>query len=260
MSRPFNDTENLTGLVQMYEEELGLDAGVVSGNTTKLKRFASNMRSAFDTYTSIAIRSAGNQQYDDTNHDDMPFIEADLVSGQRIYQFLQDETNNFILDIFKVMIKTPAGIYVQISPVDQQTDPATTNFWDESGPTGTATKYDKTGNTISLDLIPNYSWRQANEGERGLKLFINREASYLPYTATTEKPGVPGIHHDYFYLKPAYNEARRKSLAALPRLEGEMLKWEGNEEQGIRGKIATYFSERPRDEKRRLSVAQQNNR
>lgn len=239
--------------MQLYERELGFDAATISGNTTKLKDFTADVNLAFDDYVGIAIRSSGTWQFDDSNQTDYQIITTNLVSGQRSYVFTTDESGNLILDIQKVLIASDDGKYHEISAVDQQGDD-TAGFWDGNNATGTPTRYDKTANGIFLDPIPGY-----NE-TNGLKIYINREASYFVSTDDTKKPGVPGIHHEYFYLKPAFVYARRKNLAVFPRLRDEIMKWEGDDSQNIKGKIATYFSERPRDERRRLQVTQQNNR
>ena len=65
---------------------------------------------------------------------------------------------------------------------------------------------------------------------------INREASYFTYTDTTKKAGVPGVHHKWFYLKPAYEYASRKSLANAPAI---LLKV-----QTLKTEIEDYFFSR----------------
>lgn len=239
--------------MQLYEQELGLDVGDVSGSATKLRRFTADVNLALDAYTGIAIRSSGKWQYDDSNHSDFPIITTNIVSGQRSYTFLADEQSNLILDIQRVLVADSTGVYKELDAVDAQSGD-TSGFWDGNDLTGTPSRYDKTANGIFLDAIPNYN------ATNGLKIYINREGSYFSYTDTTKKPGVPGIHHAYFYLKPAYEHARRNSLAMFPRLRDEITLWEGNEAAGIKGKIEMYYAERSRDEKRALQVLVENNR
>lgn len=259
MSIQFSDTTTRKGLVQLYERTIGLDFGTVSEDEGRLQEFTADANVARDTYTTLAARGSGTWQHDDSGHGDMPIIQANLVSGQSIYPLLTDENGNAILDIYKVFVRNPQGIYVPIDPVDQQTQQGTQGFWDGRNTSGTPLRYDKTGNTIILDPIPNYNWRQTEEGQRGLKALINRESYYFVYTDTTRKPGVPGVHHEYFYLKPAYEEAFRKSLDILPALQKRIDQWEGNESLGIKGKIETYFAERARDERRVIRVKEEDN-
>lgn len=238
MSLSFN-TE-YTGIVQQYEKEIGVNRGDVANNTALLKEFTADANLALDDYTALALRASGAWQYDDSNHTDYPTIETDLVSGQRSYLFTEDANSNLILDIYKVMVKSPSGVYYEVEAVDQQNDRDMESFYNGEDVTGTPTRYDKTANGIFLDAIPNYNWRFANEAERGLKVFINRESSHFTYSDTTRKPGVRGTHHKYFYLRPAMDYARRNNLSSYVRLEAEVMK--------IEQEIKKDYSERAKDE------------
>jgi hypothetical protein len=234
MSIPFNDTTNFRGIVQQYEKEIGANQGQISGDTQKLKEFTADVNLAFDDFLNIAIPASGTYQYDDSNHTDYPFIKTNIVSGQRDYPFLQDENGNGILDIYKVAILTSATgtQYQELTPVDTQSEPnlaATFN----SSVTGIPGAYDKTGNGIVFDVIPSYS------ATLGLLLYINREASYFTSTDTTKKPGVPGIFHRWFAIRPAEDYARRNNLTNYPLLRAERLQMEKD--------IAAYFGRRERD-------------
>lgn len=245
MSIPFNDTATRKGLVQLYERELSFDPGFISGNTTRLKEFTADANLAFDDYLALAFQSSGTWQYDDSNHTDHPIITTDLVAGQRSYVFTADEQNNLVLDIYKVLVKVNDA-YVEIAPVDVQSQEDTSDFSDGRETTGTPRRYDKTGNGIFLSPIPS-----ANVDD-GLKVYINREPSYFAYTDTTKKPGTPGLHHRYFFIRPAEEYARRKSLAVYPRLQAERLALENS--------IKAYFAERPRDERRVIRPAWEDNK
>jgi hypothetical protein len=242
MSRQFNDTSTLTGLVQGYELEIGANPGDVSGNTTKLKQFAAATKGAFDRYWQIALPASGKWQLDDSNQTDYPIITTNLVDGQRDYSFTTDESGNLVLDIYRVFVLTSATgtQYVEIFPVDQQSDTNTEGFTDGQNSEGTPYRYDKTANGIFLDPISAY------DADDGLKVYINREASYFASTDTTKKPGVPGIHHDYFFLRPAMEYARRNNLAVADRLEVAVLRFEEA--------IKEYFGHRAKDERNRITT------
>jgi hypothetical protein len=245
MSLAFNATDTLKGLVQMYEREIGATRGTVSGNTNLLKEFAADANLAIDDYTAIAIQVSGTWKFDDQNHTDYPEMTTNLVQGQRDYQFVTDENGNIILDIFKVYVKETGGAYREIDPVDPDSEDLTT-FTNGLGATGNASKYDKTANVIRLDLLPT-----ANVTD-GLKVSINREASYFTSADTTKKPGFPGVHHKYFYLKPALDYARRNTLTSYPRIEGELMKAEQE--------IKEYFNRRARDERQALRINRESTR
>lgn len=246
MSMQFSDLVNYKGLVQMYEEELGFNPGDVSGNTTKLKKFTAQVNQTLDDFMAIAIPASGTWQFDDSGHSKYPIIKTNIVQGQRDYAFTTDEQGNLILDIYKVMILPTATstTYYEIHPIDQQDINGFSTIDQEITIQGSPWQYDKTANALFLDPIPGYS--VAN----GLKIYINREANYFSYTDTTKMPGVPGLFHKYFYLKPAYNYATRNSLpiaggrqrnGAFTGLAAEIGKLEAD--------IASYFANRAKDER-----------
>lgn len=246
MSISFNRaSDTLNGLVQGFEKEIGADAGYISGNTNRLKEFTAGVNQAFDDYVYLALKSSGKWQFDDSNQTDYPVIYTNIVSGQQDYTFLTDESGNLVLDILKVSILNSASdtVYHDLEPIDQQSQDSG-DPWAESGATGIPRSYDKTANGFIFDVTPNYS------ATNGLKVGINREASYFTYTDTTKKPGVPGLHHRYFYLKPALDYARRNNLANYNLIREEVVSFEGDEEKGIIGSIERYFSRRARDERK----------
>lgn len=245
MSLQFNDTTTLKGLVQLFEREIGVARGTVSGNTNLLKEFAADVNMAIDDYTAMAIQVSGKWKIDDNNHDDYPEIYTDIVANQRDYTFIIDENGNIILDIYKVYYKD-GDTYKLLDYYDADTELKASSFTDEQNVVGVPTKYDKTANAIRLDLLP-----AANITD-GLKVSINREASYFTSTDTTKKPGFPGIHHKYFYLHPALDYARRNTLTSYPRIEAEVMKAERD--------IKEYFSKRSKDEKARINILKENNR
>lgn len=244
MSRVFSNTDGLDGLVQKYEEETGVDFGHVSDNTTRLKQFVSKTRSAWDMYLHLAIQSSGLWQFDDSGHSKYPVIYSTITSGQQDYPFTTDEQGNLILDIYKVAILPSATstLYEEIQPIDAQGRLGGDLIADLTVG-GVPTRYDKLANAIFLDPIPDYTIAS------GIKVYINRESSYFKTDDTTKKPGCPGIHHDYFYLRPAMEHARQNNLSIYPTLRDEVLKYEGLESRGIVGIIERYFSKRSKDEK-----------
>lgn len=271
MALQFNDTTNYQGIVQVYEDECGFNRGDISGDTNKLKQLTRDVNLAMSDFLRIALMAGGTWQFDDSNQTDYPIITTNLVAGQRDYPFTTDASGNLILDIYRVFCAQPSGIFIELLPVDVEsgTDrypalPGTmsgqlynygsTTFTDGSNTQGTPVRYDLMSNAVFLDPIPNYNFTG------GLKLYVNREATYFQYTDTTKKPGVPGLFHRYFALKPALDYARRNQTANFAALQNEVTKMEGNEDAGIVGTIAEYFSERPREDRRRMTVLQESNR
>ena len=201
---------------------------------------------ALDYVFATIFDCGGTWQFDDSNHTDYPIITTNLVSGQRDYSFVADESGNLILDIYKVMIKTSDGVYVEITPKDMQSEIDTTGFTDGQNLTGTPTQYDKTANGIFLDKIPSYN------STDGLKVYINREGSYFTTLDTTKKPGFAGLFHEYVALRPSYQYAVRNSLPNVGLIQTDMILMEE--------KIKKHYGKRERDIKRRLTPNVESNK
>ena len=244
MSLQFRDDTTYRGLVQVFEKEIGADPTFVSSNTSRLKSFTADCNLALDDFFTLAFQADGRWQFDDSNHTDYPTITTNLVSGQRDYTFTSDEGSNIILEVQKVAVADSSGRFSEVSPVDVVTESDMGAFFDGQNATGTPVRYDKLANAIFLDPIPNYNY--AN----GLKVYINREASYFVYTDTTKKPGIPGLFHRYLAIKPALDFARRNSSANLVALQNEVFRMEQD--------IRSYFSLRNKDERKRMTVTSNN--
>ena len=248
MSLQFSNTTTNSGIIQNIEKECGFDYGEISGNTELMQEFTNSINTAHDDLLDIGFKNSGTWQLDDSNHTDYPFIHTSLVSGQRDYTFLNDENGNLILDIERVMVADSTGTYREIHPVDIQTKNSnqsdTSSLIDGQNLTGVPTRYDKTANGILLDLIPNYDL------SRGLKVFINREGSYFTTSDTVKKPGVPGLLHEWYFIKPSYVYARRNDLKSFNKLALEVQKFEQ--------RIISTFNLRQKDVIKRLQANVEN--
>lgn len=232
-------------IIRQYEKEIGANAGDISGNTTRLADFVDEENIAFSDYMQLAAKSSGTWKFDDSNHTDYPEITTDLVAGQRSYTFTTDENGNIILDIYKIYAKVN-GQYQELEPVDPDSQTGLNTLYNGLGTQGTVYRYDKSANAIILDLVPSTTVVD------GLKVSINREATFFTTSDTTKKPGVPGLHHKWFYLKPALDYARRNTLNSYTRLEKEVA--------DLTSMIISDFNRRGKDERRRLQVKVENNK
>lgn len=250
MSLQYNDLTNYKGIIQIYEKEAGYNRGDVSGNTDNLKEATADMNLAMDTFQNIAVKASRTWAIGDSNHTKYSIIFFNLVANQRDYAFTTDEQGNLITDIYRVAVANSSGVYNEVNPVDQQSANSnftnTDSFIDGRNTTGTPTRYDKTDNGIFLDPIPNYSYGD------GIKLLVNREASYFTHSDTTKKPGVHGTLHEYFPLKMALARARRNNLSNYNTLAAEVMKYEGDDSRRIVGMIAQVYGQREKDMKGRL--------
>ena len=223
-----------TQIIREYEKEIGANRGDVANSTTRLEDFVDSENVAMSDYLTLAFNTSGTWKFDDSNHTDFPEMTADIVAGQREYSFVTDEEGNLILDIYKVYAKETGKPYIELQPVDGDTTGFVNGYTEGSTVQGVPYSYDKTANVIILDPVPSASVTG------GLKVSINREATFFTVSDTTKKPGVPGLHHKYFYLRPALDYARRNNLNSYLRIEGEVMKLEAD--------IKKTFSRRAKDE------------
>lgn len=234
MSLQFSDTSNKNGIIQRIEVACGFPDGGISGDTTLIKQFTGSVNETLDRATDIALRSSQMWQFDDTNHSSYPETTFNLVSGTRRYALTSDSNSNLILEIYKVFVMDTAGVFVELAPVDPQTDSYADGFTSGQDQEGLPYEYDKTGKYIDLNPVPNYSQTG------GIKVLLTREGSYFVYTDTTKKPGIAGSFHEYFVVRPSYLYARDKSLPNVQGLYNDMLRLEAD--------IASFYSRRDRDE------------
>lgn len=248
MSLQYSDTSTKRGIIQGIERWLFGETGYgkISSNATLLQSFNAEINLALDEFWSVAIPASGIWQLDDTNHTDWPEITATLTSGTRRYAFTADSGANLMLDIFRVYVKNPSGIYQELAPIDVQSADNTESFTDGQSLSGIPTRFDKTGKWIDLDPIPNYTI--AN----GIKCLVNREGSYFLTSDTTKKPGVAGIYHEFFVLRPVYWYAVRNNLPIADRV-GQLL-------FAMRRDIGEYYSRRERTVPRRMIPLSQDTR
>lgn len=218
MSIKFSDTTTKGGLIQIVERNLGFADAGISGDSTLLAQTTSDINIALDEALSCIFEVGGTWQFDDSNHTDYPIITTNLVSGQRDYSFTVDGNSNLILEIFKVMVADQNGVFHEIKPVDVSSGRAPVNFDSGQNVTGIPNTYDKLANGIFLDAIPSYNYTA------GLKIYINREASYFTTSDTTKKAGFAGLYHIFLAWYASYMYAFRKSLPIANGFLGEMNK------------------------------------
>jgi hypothetical protein len=245
MSLQFNDVANRKGLVQGFERECGYDNDFIANSETMLKDFCADVNLAMDDYLTLALKSCGRYQVDDSNHEDYSIIYTNLAQGQDSYTFKVDEDGNLILDIYAIFVRqSPTGEYVKLTPFDMQSDDDAQAINSGTPNLGVPVRYDKTGNAYFFDPIADF------DSPDGIKLMVSREGKYFVYTDTTKMPGFPGIHHRYFYIKPAMEQARRnQEWSRYDRLKEEVKKFEEG--------IVEYFGQREKDEPKKIISARQ---
>lgn len=235
----WNDTSNLTGVVQEGERRLGLGVGGISGNTTNLKAFIARCGQALDRFYTIAFKYDALWNFDDRNQTDLPIASTNVISGQQDYQFATE-----LLGVTQVFIKDSSGVYAELEEQDDRNDP---EAYLRNTTSGLPTHYELVGNSILLLPIPNYN------STLGLKVTFKRNGvKPANDVANDVSPGIPSLFHPYLAnfasLQFAIDKQldNRRDLAALV----------DKDEQAIRD----FISNRAKPKKAGLRVRQESNR
>jgi len=241
-----NDTTNRMGVVQVLEDLTSTQSA--SSASYPLRTKIRDINLAFDDYFILAINSSGTWQIDDTNQTDYPIAVTNIVSSQQDYSFILDESNNYILDIYRVECKDATGAWQLLTPYDENDEETALSA--QATTTGTPTRYSKTSNGIFLDKIPSYN------STGGLKVYFARTPYYFTVagddSVSPTRPGIPNAHHRYLALKPAYWYWLPKDATKASLYRDEVARMETS--------IQDYFSQRVKDEKPRLTVKQESTR
>ncbi len=212
--------------------------GVISGDTTLLKKFTVAINVGFDEVMPLIYAADAKWQYDDANHSVDPVATTDLVSGQQAYGFVTDEQGNSILEIRKVYVKDQNGVYVPLKAVDE-TDQDTDEIHAlNAANVGMPSRYDKLGTSIYLDPVPDYSTTA------GVKVIFSRSQSYFASTDTTKTPGIPRPFHELLALYASRNWVavnKSENTVLLGEIKDQIAKKEGQ--------LTQHLSRRSKDEK-----------
>lgn len=237
----FNDTTaEAQGIVQ--DVYFGVSA---NANTYPIADLTRNANTALDMAISKILGADGKWQFDSTNSVDLPIGKTDLIAGQQDYSF-DDEY---------LMLASPLQILARDGITWMELEPSNDNVL--SIATGDPINYNKMGRSFLLNPIPDYSWRLATEGKKGLRAFFQRKIDYFTTTDTTKEPGFDKQLHAFVSVYCQYKYAKAKGLVKrLPDLERDMVFYMGNEEKGgnERGEFVRFYSYREKDSKGNLHM------
>ena len=143
------------------------------------------------------------------------------------------------------MVAGEDGIFYDLELVDQKLKGNAMGIVDGQNITGKPSKYNKLANGIFLDAIPDYSYTG------GIKIFINRESTSFSTptvnVADTTKSGFDSRLDEYLCVRPEAYYANLHNLKSASFLNSELLKYEGDEDRGLTGKIESVYAKRDKD-------------
>lgn len=201
-----------------------------------------DINNAYNRVASVIIKANAKWQWSDTNNTDQDIATAALFINQRDYTIALS-----FLEILRVRVKDTNGNWSILLPKDVE-DPEYQATMD-STTTGLPIYYDKSGTSIYLGPIPNYSQTASLEVtfQRGPAAFTSAEV-----TLGTKAPGFNGLYHELIPLWVSYdywlvNDASqaRGFFTKIQMLEGE---------------IRSDYASRNKDEKNTMRPIYQNNK
>lgn len=265
----FSDTTNKQGLVEDCDF-------LVTSNVTSypLANKAASANRYLDEAVSIILKTDGKWQWDDLTNTNESIGLADLTADTQEYPLTSAiwsiggaadaALTNVLLVLNRVEVKDTDGNWRVLMPLDQRdlmpiapgalTGTGDTTQGEEYSLTdfkkeaGTPIYYDKSGNNLNLYPKPNYT--QANS----LKVYMQRRANLFVSSDTTKRAGIAPHLHRFISYGMAYDYAIAKALA-VNKITALL-----NGLNQYRSMIAEHYGMRQKEEKRKLSITQQNNR
>lgn len=234
----FNDTTNLSGIIQEVERLTDLGYGYISGDTTNLKSFTAMLNQDNRRILSLIINATGNWQYDDSNYTDLPIATTDIVSGQARYA-LPDEA----LTIQRVEAKDIGGLWTELTPITKEmvVGQALDEFMKDNGP---LMYYRVLNGEIELYPASNY------DSTAGLKVYFDRDVVDFTTSDTTKTAGFASLFHQLLPLKTAIRWLKTKQptspslpayLADEQRIELELVKFYGKRFKSYKPRIGRMY-------------------
>jgi len=202
----FNDTTGAQdGLIQECEDITNLGAGNISGNTARMKTFTRRLNQAKDRFITIAMKFDALWKFDDRRYADsdlnLPIATTNLVSGTKDYLF--DST---FLTIEQVFVKDSSGNWHEL---DQQDDKTAPDAYIGTA-TGLPTTYEFVGNSLILDITPDYN------STGGLKVVTRRKLTNFSYGDGAVPISAPEIFFKYLANYASFPYLIEKGLKHAP--------------------------------------------
>lgn len=231
----FNDTTNLTGLIQDCERKTGLGIGNISGSTNRLKTFTHYLNERLFMAQQLILNAQDDWDLDDSNNTDLPIATTPLTTN-RDYSF---SSGLSILKLKGVSVGYDASNYYDAERIATSDIPGMdgNEATSDSYYSKTAPKYDLVGS--SLLLYPKATTADVTAGGK-IQLIFDRRLSTFTTGDTTKEPGFEKSFHKYLSIGASVdysidNDLTTK-LSTLKLAEAEivdlMTKFYGSRDEG----------------------------
>lgn len=232
----FSNTTTKNGLIQRCERLTNLGDGAITGDSTLLAYFTSDINETVHEMITEILRTQDTFEWDDPNRSDYPIATTPLVAGQRDYLF----SGLSFLKLRRVDITWNGTDYYRATPFDSSTYQE--GFGNDSVVDGnfskTNPKYDPKANGFWL-----YPRADANDVANGALARIEFTRAFDEFTTddTTQEPPIDRPFHETVALGAAYRyELTKKDKST--RLDDIAAKYQ----QGIEA-MKRYYNNRNED-------------
>lgn len=187
----YSDTTNKNGLIQRIEDHTQLGDGVISGDTTLLKKITAYVNEEVLQLTSDIMTLQDSFDWDDPYKTDFPIATTPLIAGQRDYQF----DNLSFLRLKRVDVTYDGTNWVRATPLDSRSFPyglGNDDLVDQKFSTSEP-YYDP--KSFGFWLYPRASAAQVTAGAKA-RIEYSRAHNEYAYTDTTKEPPIDRPFHD----------------------------------------------------------------
>jgi len=191
------------------------------------------------------IQTDGTWDFDDSNYTDLPIGTTTLVNGQQDYSF-----DVRFLNVIAVEVKDANGEWHKLSPIDKQTHEGSISQYQTTA--GMPVEYDKVGESIFLYPAPATG---SVTLAAGLKIHYQRTASIFTsaeVTTGTKTPGFASPWHMILAYSAAIPFCMTYKKDRVVMYQNKVIEMEND--------LLAFYSDRNKDEPRRLTVKQHDNR
>ena len=212
----FNDSSTKNGLIQLVEDYSNLGDGVISGDTTLLKKTTVRINETANDIMLEIMKSQDNFNWDDPTRTDYAVAETPLVAGQRDYIF----DGISFLKIQRMDITWDGVSWYRATSFDSTTferglgnDSKTDGFFQLTEP-----KYDPKAN--GFWLYPKATAAQVAAGAKA-RIEFTRSFDTFTYDDTTKEPPFASTFHELIAIGAALkyvlikDESKAGNLSAL---------------------------------------------
>ncbi len=236
----FNDTSNLTGLIQECEDLCQTGVAGISGNTNLLKDFTRKINKWYGKIVVMILKVQDEWDFDDSNYTNFPILTNDLAVGQQDYSLPVGT-----LKIKRVEVSYDGITWKKAEPVDVNelgiaTDTTTiASHFNRNEP-----YYDLQFGSVFIYPIPDV----AVTG--GIKIWVSREVDYFTSADTTQEPGFDETFHEMLSLGASYDYCKARKLAQTSALKNDLIEMEQ--------RLNQYYADKQKDRNVSLRSAYKN--